>query len=51
MKIPGHGPSGDILSPMRRVIMFKFLLTITLFILHSTKFCDDINCAIVLDLA
>ena len=53
MTIPGHGPSVDILSPMRRfydvqVQLFKFLLKIKLSILHSTKFCNAIKCAIVL---
>ena len=52
MTIPGHGPSVDILSPTRRVYvqvqLFKFLLNIKLSILHCTKFCNDINCAIVL---
>ena len=31
-----------------QVQLFKFLLKAKLFILHCTKFCDDINCAIVL---
>ena len=51
MTIPSHGPSVDILSPMKRVYvqvqLFKFLLKIKLSILHSTKFCNDIKCAIV----